>query len=90
MELTKTAVLPEGEDARSGRKKLPKNKFFTKQNVVCWVIVSVPLIAFLVFNGFTIIFSIMAMFGDMEYNQLDTLLPILSVSERTSAPSGSP
>ena len=73
MELTKTAVLPEGEDARSGRTKLPKNKFFTKQNVVCWVIVSVPLIAFLVFNGFTIIFSIMAMFGDMEYNQLDTL-----------------
>ena len=30
MELTKTAVLPEGEDARSGRTKLPKNKFFTR------------------------------------------------------------
>lgn len=73
MELTKTAVLPEGEDARSGRTKLPKNKFFTKQNIVCWVIVSIPLIAFLVFNGFTIVFSIMAMFGEMEYNQLDTL-----------------
>ena len=66
MELTKTAALPEGESTRSGRRQLPKNKFFTKQNVVCWIIVSIPLLAFLVFNGFTIIFSIMAMFGEME------------------------
>ena len=73
MELTKAAALPEEEDARSGRTRLPKNKFFTKQNVICWIIVSIPLLAFLVFNGFTIAFSIMAMFGEMEYNQLDTL-----------------
>ena len=73
MELTKTAALPEEEDARSGRTRLPKNKFFTKQNVICWIIVSIPLLAFLVFNGFTIAFSITAMFGEMEYNQLDTL-----------------
>ena len=73
MELTKTAALPEEEDARSGRTRLPKNQFFTKQNVICWIIVSIPLLAFLVFNGFTIAFSITAMFGEMEYNQLDTL-----------------
>ena len=73
MELTKTAAIPEEEDARSGRARLPKNKVFTKQNVICWIIVSIPLLAFLVFNGFTIVFSIMAMFGEMEYNQLDTL-----------------
>ena len=73
MELTKTAALPEEEDARSGRTRLPKNQFFIKQNVICWIIVSIPLLAFLVFNGFTIVFSIMAMFGEMEYNQLDTL-----------------
>ena len=32
MELTKTAVIPEGEDARSRRTRLPKNKFFTMVN----------------------------------------------------------
>ena len=28
MELTKTAALPEGEDARSGRTRLPKKPIF--------------------------------------------------------------
>ena len=73
MQLTKTAAPLEEERVQPGRAGLPKSKFFTKQNVVCWVIVSIPLLAFLVFNGFTIIFSVMAMFGEMEYNQLDTL-----------------
>ena len=74
MELTKTAALQEDESVQTERIRLPKNKIFTKQNIACWIIVSIPLIAFLVFNGFTIIFSIMAMFGEMEYNRLDTLV----------------
>ena len=73
MELTKTAALPEEENVPSGCAQLPKNKILTKQNIICWIIVSIPLLAFFVFNGFTIIFSVMAMFGEMEYNQLDTL-----------------
>ena len=73
MELTKTAALSEEENVPSGRAQLPKNKILTKQNIICWIIVSIPLLAFFVFNGFTIIFSVMAMFGEMEYNRLDTL-----------------
>ena len=73
MELAKTAAVPEEGKAASGRSPLPKTKIFTKQNVICWIIVCIPLLAFLVFNGFTIIFSILSMFGDMEANQLNTL-----------------
>ena len=36
MEMTKTAALPEEEDARSGRTRIPNNQFFTKLNVICW------------------------------------------------------
>ena len=35
MELAKTAAVPEEGKAVSGRSPLPKNKIFTKQNVIC-------------------------------------------------------
>ncbi len=72
MELTGAKTLSGEERAPTGRARLPKNKVFTKQNVVCWLIVSIPLIGFLAFNGFTLIFSCMAMFGDMEQNRIET------------------
>ena len=73
MELTKTAALSGEESVQPGRILPQKKKILTRQNILCWVIVSVPLLAFFAFNGFTIIFSVMAMFGEMEYNRLDTL-----------------
>ena len=35
------------------QKKLPKKRIFTANNLICWFIVAIPLIGFLVFNGFT-------------------------------------
>lgn len=55
------------------QQKLPKKRIFTANNLICWFIVAIPLIGFLVFNGFTIGVSFVSMFCDMEYNQLNTL-----------------
>ena len=59
--------------AAESRSNAPRKKILTKQNIFCWAIVSIPLLGFLIFSGFTVIFSFAAMFCDMEYNQLDTL-----------------
>ncbi len=73
MKAAEIASFAEEERTRKIREKLPHKKIITRQNVLCWVIVAIPLIGFLAFSGFTLVFSLMAMFCDMEYNQIDTL-----------------
>lgn len=53
----------------------PKKRrgYFNKKYLLCWLIVCIPLIGFILFNGFPIIISFISMFCDMKYNKLDTL-----------------
>ncbi len=57
----------------SGKTAAQKRKKPYKKYAFCLLIVAIPLIGFLVFNGFPIIVSFISMFCDMKYNQLDTL-----------------
>ena len=59
-------------EIKKPRENLPRKKF-RRAWLFCWIGVSLPLIGFLIFNGFPLIFSVLAMFSDMEYNQLDTM-----------------
>ena len=67
------AMTEECGNKAPAQQKLPKKRIFTANNLICWFIVAIPLIGFLVFNGFTIGVSFVSMFCDMEYNQLNTL-----------------
>ena len=60
-----------GTENGTGSKR-PKKKF-NRTYLFCWIGVGIPLLGFLIFSGFPIIVSIMAMFSEMEYNQLDTM-----------------
>ena len=48
----------------------PKKRrgYFNKKYLLCWLIVCIPLIGFISFNGFPIIISFISMFCDMKYN----------------------
>ena len=40
---------------------------------MCWIGVAIPLVGFLVFNGYPIIVSLQAMFSSMKFGKLDTM-----------------
>lgn len=50
-----------------------RGNYLNKKYILCWLIVGIPLIGFVVFNGFPIAVSFISMFCDMKYNKLDTL-----------------
>lgn len=50
-----------------------RRKRLSKKAIICVAIVCIPLLGFVIFNGFPIIISFISMFCDMQYNQLDTL-----------------
>lgn len=52
--------------------KRPKKKI-NRTYLFCWIGVGIPLLGFLIFSGFPLVVSVLAMFSDMEYNQLDTM-----------------
>ena len=46
---------------------------FRKSWIMCWIGVSIPLIGFLIFNGYPIFVSLEAMFTKMKFSKLDTM-----------------
>ena len=58
--------------ANAVNKRKP-TKRFNKMYLFCWVGASIPLLGFLLFSGFPLVVSFMAMFSDMERNNIDTM-----------------
>ena len=50
-----------------------KKRKFRKSWIMCWIGVAIPLVGFLVFNGYPIIVSLQAMFSSMKFGKLDTM-----------------
>ena len=53
-------------------RRKPKKKF-NKIYLFCWIGASIPLLGFLLFSGFPLVISFLAMFSDMERNNIDTM-----------------
>lgn len=70
--LSATEASAQGGTANGIKKQKPKRKF-NRTYLFCWIGAGIPLLGFLLFSGFPLVVSIMAMFSDMEYNQLDTM-----------------
>ena len=70
----KTAVL-QTEQSSSSVQTPPeqKKRKFRKSWIMCWIGVAIPLVGFLVFNGYPIIVSLQAMFSSMKFGKLDTM-----------------
>lgn len=62
--------LPPAADAVNKQKP---NKKFNKMYLFCWIGASIPLLGFLLFSGFPLVISFLAMFSDMERNNIDTM-----------------
>jgi len=61
-------------DSTHNRINNPKKKLkINKTYLICWIGVAIPLLGFVLFNGFPIIVSFISMFSKMEYNQLNTM-----------------
>lgn len=58
--------------ANAVNKRKP-TKRFNKMYLFCWAGASIPLLGFLLFSGFPLVVSFMAMFRDMERNNIDTM-----------------
>ncbi len=70
----KTAVLQ--TDQSSSSVALPpekKKRKFRKSWIMCWIGVAIPLVGFLVFNGYPVIVSLQAMFSSMKFGKLETM-----------------
>lgn len=50
-----------------------KKRKFRKSWIMCWIGVAIPLVGFLVFNGYPIIVSLQAMFSSMKFGKLETM-----------------
>lgn len=71
--MTETMVREETQ-ARPREEGLPpKKKKFRREWAWCWLVVALPFIGFIIFNIVPIVISIMAMFTDIEHNQIATM-----------------
>lgn len=58
--------------AQTAHVKKPLKKY-NKTYLFCWIGASIPLLGFLIFSGFPLVISFLAMFSDMERNNIDTM-----------------
>lgn len=69
----RTAVLQTDRTVSSAPSPAKKKRKFRKSWIMCWIGVAIPLIGFLVFNGYPIIVSLQAMFSSMKFGKLETM-----------------
>jgi multiple sugar transport system permease protein len=68
-----TAVLQADQTVSSAQPPKRKKLKFRKSWIMCWIGVAIPLVGFLVFNGYPIIVSLQAMFSSMKFGKLETM-----------------
>ena len=70
----KVAAVSKGETsaAQTAHVKKPLKKY-NKTYLFCWIGASIPLLGFLIFSGFPLVISFLAMFSDMARNNIDTM-----------------
>lgn len=67
------AAVPAEKSAETQNGK-PKKKKFNRTYLFCWIGAGIPLLGFLLFSGFPLVISILAMFSDMKYNKIETMV----------------
>lgn len=71
--MTKTCAEQNNSGPKRNSRDLRKKKRWNATQWMCFAIVLIPLIAYLVFNGFPIAISFVSMFTDMRKNNLSTM-----------------